>query len=86
MGFAPLVSTVALSLRNLSLGQLWLAYYVMLSRARRIDDILSLGLPKRSVLEGGPPSTLMNTLSKLFDERKKDTLEAMRLAKEFLDW
>ena len=50
---------------NWSLGQHWLACYVMISRARGINGLLVLRPAKRSELSAGPPSYLLEELQRL---------------------
>jgi hypothetical protein len=71
---------------RLSASQRWLAHYVMLSRPRRIDDLLSVGLPDRSVLEAGPPADLTESLDTLFAAKLASTLEAVARERAFLHW
>ena len=52
---------------NLPSKTKWLATYVMLSRPRSLQNLISFGLPERSLLEGGPPADLVECL----DEAKK---------------
>ena len=51
---------------RLSRDSLWLPHYVILSRVRRLEDLLSFGLPQRSVLEGGPPEALVESHKHFF--------------------
>ena len=58
----------------------------MLSRPRRIDDLLSIGLPARSVLEAGPPADLTESLDTLFAAKLAPTLEAVARERDVLNW
>ena len=71
---------------RLSKSQRWLAHYVMLSRARSLDCILSLGLPDREILEGGPPEHLTANLEKLFGEKLRSTEAAVKEARQYVGW
>ena len=71
--------------RFVSHDAVWLTK-VMLSRARRIEEIMSLGLPAREVLEAGPPNELVRSFSKLFDERLASTIESVKEARAYLGW
>ena len=42
---------------------LWLAYYVSLSRPRSFGQLLSHGLPDRSIIESGPHKSLRKRLT-----------------------
>ena len=56
---------------HLSAEALWLAHYVILSRQRSLKDLVSYGLPDRSVLEGGPPEKTIEVFGRLFAEKIK---------------
>ena len=64
----------------------WLAFYVMLSRARSLDVLRSIGLPDREILEGGPPAELTATETKLFHDRIVTTRLAVLAARLYLGW
>ena len=51
-------STFPLGLKKESI---WLAYYVSLSRPRSFGQLLSHGLPDRSIIESGPPEQISKT-------------------------
>ena len=55
---------------------MWLAYYVSLSRPRSFCQLLSHGLPDRSIIESGPPQAF----AKAFDELFTENLAATKIA------
>ena len=71
---------------RLSRDSLWLAHYVILSRVRRLEDLLSFGLPQRAVLEGEPPEALVESHKHFFEEKIEATKLACRAAREKLGW
>ena len=72
--------------RRLSAESLWLAHYVILSRPRRLNNLLSYGLPVRKILEGGPPQSIVDAFKLLFDDKIASTKEACKKAREELGW
>ena len=48
---------------------MWLVYYVSLSRPRSFGQLLSHGLPDRSIIESGPPEELARAFYELFTEK-----------------
>ena len=48
---------------------MWLAFYVSLSRPRSFGQLLSHGLPDRSIIESGPPQELAKAFDELFTEK-----------------
>ena len=60
-----------LFLTNLAAESLWLAYYVSLSRPRSFSKMLSHGLPKREIIESGPPEAIASAFKELFEEKSK---------------
>ena len=65
---------------------LWLAHYVILSRPRRLANLLSHGLPDRAVLEGGPPASISDAFQRLFAEKILETNLACQAARRKLNW
>ena len=64
----------------------WLIVYVMLSRPRSLDTLISIGLTDkvRAIIEQGPPEELVATFHKLFNEKIKNTKTlAAELAKRY---
>ena len=58
----------------------WLNIYVMLSRARRLENILLLGFSQQveDLLQRGPPASLVKTIRTL-EIKAADTLKRYRL-------
>ena len=71
---------------RLSRDSLWLAHYVILSRVRRLQDLISFGLPQRAVLEGGPPEALIESHKHFFEQKIEATQRACKAAREQLGW
>ena len=67
--------------KHLSAEALWLAHYVILSCPRRLKDLVSYGLPDRSVLEGGPPEKITEVFERLFAGKIEKTKLACRDAR-----
>ena len=65
---------------------LWLAYYVSLSRPRSFGQLLSHGLPDRSIIEGGPPEQIAKAFAELFTEKIAATKVACKKARAELKW
>ena len=65
---------------------LWLAYYVSLSRPRSFGQLLSHGLPDRSIIESGPPEELATAFDELFTDKIAKTKRACALARQTLGW
>ena len=64
----------------------WLIVYVMLSRPRSLATLRSLGLGKhiREIIEGGPPTDLVESFETLFSEKIQNTkVYAEKLAKQY---
>jgi len=72
--------------RNLAKEQLWLAYYVSLSRPRSFSKLLSHGLPNRDIIEGGPPEAITTAFAELFTEKIAATKLASAKARQELGW
>ena len=71
---------------NLAAESLWLAYYVSLSRPRSFSNLLSHGLPKREIIESGPPEAIASAFEQLFEEKIKATKIACAAARDELGW
>ena len=71
---------------GLSKESIWLAYYVILSRPRRISRLLSHGLPSRDIIEAGSPEEITAAFKKLFDKKIKQTKSACARARAQLNW
>ena len=72
--------------KKLSEESRWLAHYVILSRPRRLANLLSHGLPDRNVIEGGPPATINESFHRIFAEKIRTTNLACQQARNLLDW
>ena len=72
--------------KKLSKESRWLAHYVILSRPRRLANLLSLGLPDRAVIEGGPPASIRDAFQRLFAEKIEQTNLACQAARRKLKW
>ena len=74
---------------NMTADIWWLNVYVMLSRARKLNSLLLLGLTKdiRKLLEAGPPRYIQDQLAALQAKAKKTAHDASRVAADmgFLD-
>ena len=66
----------------------WLLVYVMLSRVRGLDCLVSSGLNDkiREIIETGPPKMLVGNFHKLFGEKILATRQAAREARINLGW
>ena len=64
----------------------WLATYVMLSRPPSLAQLLSHGLPRREILERGPPETLQKELEELLYSKIARTRDACAAARKTLGW
>ena len=71
---------------KLDLPSKWLATYVSLSRPRRFSSLLSHGLPKREVIEGGPPQQILEAFDELFETKIQETKVACANARSELKW
>ena len=72
--------------KNLPEDEQWLATYVMLSRPRSLDTLLSHGLPRRELLERGPPESLQNEMQELLLKKIDGTKQACKEARKKLNW
>ena len=64
----------------------WLAYYVSLSRPRSFGQLLSHGLPDRSIIESGPPEEIAKEFDELFADKIARTKIACAKARQALGW
>ena len=66
----------------------WLIIYVMLSRVRGLDCLVTFGLSEkiRAVIERGPPENLVRNFDALFKEKSIHTLELARKFRAELGW
>ena len=71
---------------KLSKELLWLAHYVILSRPRRQASFISHGLPKREILEQGPPESMSEAFQRLFGDKIQATNAASEVARRKLKW
>ena len=76
-------STFPLGLKKESIG---LAYYVSLSRARSFGQLLSHGLPDRSIIESGPPEQISKAFDELFAGKIANTKIGCVKARQALGW
>ena len=65
---------------------MWSAYYVSLSRPRSFGQLLSHGLPDRSIIESGPAQELVKAFDELFTEKIAATKIACAEARLALGW
>ena len=65
---------------------IWLAYYVSLSRPRSFGQLLSHGLPDRSIIESGPPEQISKAVDELFADKIATTKIACAKARQALGW
>ena len=66
----------------------WLLVYVMLSRVRGLDCLVSSGLNDkiRDIIESGPPEMLVGNFKKIFGAKIQATRIAAREARKNLGW
>ena len=66
----------------------WLLVYVMLSRVRSLDSLVSFGFSDtlREVIERGPPDNFVGSFDRLFGENVQATRQATRDARHQLGW
>ena len=66
----------------------WLLVYVMLSRVRGLNCLVSSGLNEkiRDIIEQGPPDVLIGNFSKIFGHKITKTRQAAREARIALGW
>ena len=73
-------------LSGLKNDSIWLAYYVSLSRPRSFGQLLSHGLPDRSIIESGPPEQIAKAFDDLFADKIAKTKIACAKARQELGW
>ena len=73
-------------LSGLKKESIWLAYYVSLSRPRSFGNLLSHGLPDRSIIESGPPEQIAKAFDELFSKKIATTKIACAKARQQLGW
>jgi hypothetical protein len=71
---------------NVSETSSWLSKYVLLSRVRKLSNLLSTDLPSRADFEKGPPEELKHKIDALFTKKIAQTKAACREARKFLQW
>ena len=66
----------------------WLICYVILSRVPSLPQLMSIGLSDkiREIIEGGPPDTLVQAFTTLFEHKAEQTLAAALEARRRLGW
>ena len=62
--------------QGLKKPSIWLVYYVSLSRPRSFGQLLSHGLPDRSIIESGPPEQIAQGFDELFADKIARTKSA----------
>ena len=72
--------------QGLKKPSIWLAYYVSLSRPRSFGQLLSHGLPDRSIIESGPPEQIAKAFDELFADKIAATKIAGARARQALGW
>ena len=65
---------------------IWLAYYVSLSRPRRLRSLLCHGEPDRSIIEGGPPTAIVAASEEFFSMKIAPTKRACARARAAMNW
>ena len=73
-------------LSGLKNESIWLAYYVSLSRPRSFGNLLSHGLPDRSIIESGPPEQIAKAFDELFADKIATTKIACVKARQAMGW
>ena len=53
---------------------------------RSFDTLLSHGLPSRDIIEGGPPTEILDALTNVFGDKISETRIAFAKAREQLGW
>ena len=66
----------------------WLLVYVMLSRVRGLDCLVSSGLTDKikDIIEQGPPEMLVGNFKKIFGQKILTTRKTARQARKDLGW
>ena len=65
---------------------IWLAYYQILSRPTALKQLLSFGLPRRDIIEGGPPEDITEAFDKFFAQKIAQTKTACAKARQEMRW
>lgn len=71
--------------QNMDEGDHWLAVYVLLSRATKLDDLLISGLPPIEFFQQGPGGTLLKHIADFEERAKQDVAKADAMLKS-LGW
>ena len=71
---------------GLSRKSIWLAYYQILSRPTSLKHLLSFGLPRRDIIEGGPPEDITEAFEKFFRQKIVQTKAACAKARQEMKW
>ena len=71
---------------GLSRKSIWLAYYQILSRPTALQQLLSFGLPRRDIIEGGPPEDITEAFEKFFTQKIVQTKAACAKARQEMKW
>ena len=61
----------------------WLNLYVMFSRATRMEDMLLLRPPPRTLLERGPPTAVREAMRRFEKVEEETVADAIRKAMDF---
>ena len=72
--------------KRLKKESIWLAYYVSLSRPRRLSCLLSHGLPDREIIESGPPESITEAFQELFHKKIAATKRECVKARTEMGW
>ena len=66
----------------------WLLVYVVLSRVRSLDSLVSFHFSDalREVIERGPPDTFVGAFNRLFEGKILSTRQLAREARQQLGW
>ena len=83
---ALVVVVLIVMVSGLKKESIWLAYYVSLSRPRSFGQLLSHGLPDRSIIESGPPEQIAKAFAELFTDKIAATKIACAKARQELGW
>ena len=71
---------------GLSRKSIWLAHYQILSRPTSLKHLLSFGLPRRDIIEGGPPEDITEAFDKFFAQTIVQTKAACAKARQEMRW
>ena len=74
--------------KRMSTDVRWLLVYVILSRARALNSLVSFGFSDalREVIERGPPDNFVGSADRLFREKVQAARQAARDAHRQLGW